>query len=68
MSILMRHALLFNRLGSNAKRRFEMLYGAITSDPMGLAVDTVNGAYESVVTCVTTSTCIAPAQTQRYSA
>jgi hypothetical protein len=40
-----------------------LLYGAITNDPLGLVVDTVNGAYESVVTCVTTSTCIAPDQT-----
>ena len=52
-----------SQFGSNAKQRVEALYGAITSDPLGLAVDTVNGAYDSVVTCVTTSTCIAPDQT-----
>ena len=52
-----------SQLGVNARRSAETLYGAITSDPLGLAIDTVNGAYDSVVTCVTTSTCIAPDQT-----
>ena len=52
-----------SQLGSNARYHVEALYGAITNDPLGLVVDTVNGAYESVVTCVTTSTCIAPDQT-----
>jgi filamentous hemagglutinin family protein len=52
-----------SQLGVNARQKAEALYGAITNDPLGLVVDTVNGAYESVVTCVTTSTCIAPDQT-----
>jgi len=52
-----------SQLGVNTRQKAEALYGAITSDPLGLVVDTVNGAYESVVTCVTTSTCIAPDQT-----
>jgi hypothetical protein len=52
-----------SQLGVNARQKAEALYGAITNDPLGLVADTVNGAYESVVTCVTTSTCIAPDQT-----
>jgi filamentous hemagglutinin len=52
-----------SRLGSNTRHSVEALYGAITRDPLGLAVDTVNGGYEYVVTCVTTSKCIAHDQT-----
>jgi hypothetical protein len=52
-----------SQLGVNARQKAEALYGAITNDPLGLVADTVNGAYDSVVTCVTTSTCIAPDQT-----